>query len=87
MTLTDKDYNVIAEMIGDREKGKNYVDFEKDDEVLHIEYTYETEGYMDTGGWIETSRYLYIDLAETCKEDGIMHPFDIDTDRLEGLIA
>lgn len=90
MKLNDNDYQKIAAQI---EKGHNIIDYEKGDEMLHIECTFETEGsfeddyYNGTGAYVEFARNLYVESAEIINEDGKSTPANIDTVKLEGLVA
>ena len=73
MTLTTSDYIAIASQI---EEGKGSVEFEKENEILCFDYSYEIEGYVEddyfngTGAFIETSSLLYIENVESVNEDG-----------------
>jgi len=73
MTLTNNDYSEISSMI---EEGKGTIEYEKDGEILCIEYTYEVEGYVEddyfngTGAFVETSVDFNINEVECYNEDG-----------------
>lgn len=90
MVLNDKDYMEIASMI---DEGDGGLDYEKDGEMLHIDYTFDVDGYFEddrengTGAWVETSRCLSVDSAETTDIDGKTSTVDVDESRLERLIA
>ena len=44
MILTTSDYMTIASQI---EEGKGSVEFEKENEILFFDYSYEIEGYVE----------------------------------------
>lgn len=73
MTLTTNDYYEIANQIED---GSNSIEFEKDGEILFIECTLESDGYVEddyyngTGAYVETYRALYVESVESYNEDG-----------------
>lgn len=73
MTLTTKDYFEIANQM---ENGSNSIEFEKEGEILFIEYTLESDGYVEddyyngTGAYVETYRALYVESVESYDEDG-----------------
>ena len=94
MKLNDNDYQNIADLI---EVGEHNIEYEKDGEMLTIDYEYDTEGYVEddahcgygngTGAWVETGRYLFIHSAEAYDEDGNGTPCEVDCARLERLVA
>lgn len=90
MKLNDNDYREIASRI---EEGSDTIEYEKDGELLHIDYSYEVEGYREddyyngTGAFVETSRNLIIKNAETTDVDGNTKNVDMDESLLERLIA
>lgn len=90
MKLNEKDYRSIASQI---EEGSNVIDYEKDGEMLHIDYTFDVEGYYEddyqngTGGFVETSRSLRVENAETTDVDGKTSTVDVDESLLESLVA
>lgn len=59
MTLTEKDYNNILDMIGD---GKGYVEYEKDNEFFSFYYTLEVDGYCYDDYYNGTGEYVYTDV-------------------------
>lgn len=90
MTLTKSDYWSIAEQI---EVGKGTIEFEKDGEIICIEYEADEEGYIEddflcgymngTGAYIVTSRSLYITSADSYNEEGGETENDFDGWELE----
>ena len=90
MVLTSEDYLNIANMV---EEGGSCLEFEKGDELLHIEYTFKTEGYVEddyfngTGAFIETSRLFRIDSAVVTDGTGEEKVAVVDEDRISKLIA
>lgn len=90
MTLTTSDYMTIASQI---EEGKGSVEFEKDNEILFFDYSYEIEGYVEddyfngTGAFIETSSSLYIENVESVNEDGDETTNDFCESELEKFVA
>ena len=90
MTLTTSDYMTIASQI---EEGKGSVEFEKDNEILFFDYSYEIEGYVEddyfngTGAFVETSSLLYIENVESVNEDGDETTNDFCESELEKFVA
>lgn len=90
MTLTTSDYMTIASQI---EEGKGSVEFEKDNEILFFDYSYEIEGYVEddyfngTGAFVETSSSLYIENVESVNEDGDETTNDFCESELEKFVA
>ncbi len=90
MTLTTSDYIAIASQI---EEGKGLVEFEKENEILCFDYSYEIEGYVEddyfngTGAFIETSSSLYIENVESVNEDGDETTNDFCESELEKFVA
>lgn len=90
MKLDNNDYKEIASRI---EEGSDTIEYEKDGELLHIDYTFDVEGYYEddyyygTGAFVETDRSLFIEKCEVVDEDGKATPIEIDGKRLESLIA
>lgn len=90
MILTTSDYIAIASQI---EEGKGSVEFEKDNEILCFDYSYEIEGYVEddyfngTGAFIETSSLLYIENVESVNEDGDETTNDFCESELEKFVA
>lgn len=90
MTLTTSDYIAIASQI---EEGKGSVEFEKENEILCFDYSYEIEGYVEddyfngTGAFIETSSSLYIENVESVNEDGDETTNDFCESELEKFVA
>lgn len=77
MKLTINDYQELATQI---EVGKGTIEFEKDGEILIIDYKAEEDGYVEddyhcgymngTGAYVVTSRSLSILSVESFDEDG-----------------
>ena len=73
MKLTTSDYMNIASQI---EVGNGSIEYEKENEILFFDYSYEIEGYVEddyfngTGAFVETSSSLYIEGVESFNEDG-----------------
>ena len=90
MKLNDNDYREIASRI---EEGSDTIEYEKDGELLHIDYTFEVEGYREddyyngTGAFVETSRNLIIENVKAVDIDGNTKNVDMDESLLERLIA
>ncbi len=90
MTLTTSDYMTIASQI---EEGKGSVEFEKDNEFLFFDYSYEIEGYVEddyfngTGAFVETSSSLCIEGVESFNEDGEQTSNNFNESELEKMIA
>lgn len=72
MKLTTNDYENIAQKI---ENGKGHVEYEKDDELMVIDYELEEDGYIEddyyngTGAFVRTNRY-FTATATSCAENG-----------------
>lgn len=90
MMLTTSDYMTIASQI---EEGKGSVEFEKENEILFFDYSYEIEGYIEddyfngTGAFIETSSSLYIEGVESFNEDGEETSNNFNESELDKIIA
>lgn len=90
MMLTTSDYMTIASQI---EEGKGSVEFEKENEILFFDYSYEIEGYVEddyfngTGAFIETSSSLYIEGVESFNEDGEETSNNFNESELDKIIA
>ena len=90
MILTASDYMNIASQI---EVGKGSIEFEKDNETLFLDYSYEIEGYVEddyfngTGAFVETSSSLYIEGVESFNEDGEETSNNFNESELEKMIA
>ena len=90
MTLTTSDYIAIASQI---EEGKGSVEFEKENEILCFDYSYDVDGYVEddyfngTGAFVETSSSLYIEGVESFNEDGDETPNDFCESELEKFVA
>nr|DAP27671.1 MAG TPA: hypothetical protein [Caudoviricetes sp.] len=90
MTLTTSDYMTIASQI---EEGKGSVEFEKDNEILFFDYSYEIEGYVEddyfngTGAFVKTSSSLCIEGVESFNEDGEQTSNNFNESELEKMIA
>ena len=94
MKLNDNDYREIAAKI---EVGEHTVEYEKDGDLLCIDYEYDTDGYVEddarcgyengTGAWVEMGRYLYIHSTEAYDAKGEKIPCEVDESRLERLVA
>lgn len=89
MNLTASDYMDIASQI---EVGKGSIEFEKENETLFFDYSYEIEGYVEddyfngTGAFIETSSSLYIEGVESFNEDGEETSNDFSESKLERMV-
>lgn len=89
MNLTASDYMDIASQI---EVGKGSIEFEKENETLFFDYSYEIEGYVEddyfngTGAFIETSSSLYIEGVESFNEDGEETSNDFSESELERMV-
>lgn len=90
MILTTSDYMTIASRI---EEGKGSVEFEKENEILFFDYSYEIEGYVEddyfngTGAFVETSSSLYIEGVESFNEDGEETSNNFNESELDKMIA
>ncbi len=90
MILTASDYMTIASQI---EEGKGSVEFEKENEILCFNYSYEIEGYVEddyfngTGAFVETSSSLYIEGVESFNEDGEETSNNFNESELDKMIA
>lgn len=73
MNLTASDYMNIALQI---EVGKGSIEFEKENETLFFDYSYDVDGYVEddyfngTGAFVETSSSLNIENVESFNKDG-----------------
>ena len=73
MNLTASDYMNIASKI---EVGKGSIEFEKENETLCFDYSYDVDGYVEddyfngTGAFVETSFSLNIENVESFNKDG-----------------
>ena len=73
MNLTASDYMYIASQI---EVGKGSIEFEKENETLFVDYSYDVDGYVEddyfngTGAFVETSSSLNIENVESFNKDG-----------------
>lgn len=73
MNLTASDYMHIASQI---EVGKGSIEFEKENETLFFDYSYDVDGYVEddyfngTGAFVETSSSLNIENVESFNKDG-----------------
>lgn len=87
---TTSDYMTIASQI---EEGKGSVEFEKENEILFFDYSYEIEGYVEddyfngTGAFVETSSSLYIEGVESFNEDGEETSNNFNESELDKMIA
>ncbi len=90
MILTTSDYMTIASQI---EEGKGSVEFEKENEILFFDYSYEIEGYVEddyfngTGAFVETSHSLCIENVESYNEDGDETSNNFNESELDKMIA
>ncbi len=90
MNLTASDYMNIASQI---EVGNGSIEFEKGNEILVIDYSYDVEGYVEddyyngTGAFIETDSSLCIENVESFNEDGEETPNNFCQSELEKEIA
>lgn len=75
------------------EEGKGSVEFEKENEILCFNYSYEIEGYVEddyfngTGAFVETSSSLYIEGVESFNEDGEETSNNFNESELDKMIA
>lgn len=75
------------------EEGKGSVEFEKENEILFFDYSYEIEGYVEddyfngTGAFVETSSSLYIEGVESFNEDGEETSNNFNESELDKMIA
>lgn len=89
MNLTASDYMNIASQI---EEGNGSIEFEKGDEILYFDYSYEVDGYVEddyfngTGAFIETSSSLRIENVESFNEDGEETSNDFSESVLERMV-
>ena len=73
MNLTASDYMNIASQI---EVGEGSIEFEKENETLFFDYSYDVDGYVEddyfngTGAFVETSSSLNIENVESFNKDG-----------------
>lgn len=90
MILTTSDYMTIASQI---EEGNGSVEFEKENEILFFDYSYEIEGYVEddyfngTGAFVEISSSLYIEGVESFNEDGEETSNNFNESELDKMIA
>lgn len=90
MKLTTSDYMNIATQI---EIGNGSVEYEKGNETLYFDYSYDVEGYVEddyyngTGAFIETDSSLCIENVESFNEDGEETPNNFCQSELENEIA
>ena len=90
MNLTASDYMNIASQI---EVGKGSIEFEKENETLFVDYSYDVDGYVEddyfngTGAFVETSSSLYIEGVESFNEDGEETSNNFNESELEKMIA
>lgn len=90
MKLTDKDYKKIAQ---DVVEGKNYIEYEKDNETIAINCELVLDGYTEddyyhgTGAFVETSRNLYVESFESWNEEGDDTENNFDEDELMKWVA
>ena len=90
MNLTASDYMNIASQI---EVGNGSIEFEKGNEILVIDYSYDVEGYVEddynngTGAFIETDSSLCIENVESFNEDGEETPNNFCQSELDKMIA
>ena len=98
MTLTREDYrNIWNEIEQSQGQGECQMEYEKEGEVLSIEYTYEEEGYVEddfrcgymngTGAWVCTYRSLVVDSFQSFNEDGDETENDFNPATLEKMAA
>ena len=62
MNLTASDYMYIASQI---EVGKGSIEFEKDNETLFLDYTYDVDGYVEDDYFNGTGAFVEISLKVT----------------------
>lgn len=89
MNLTASDYMNIASQI---EVGKGYIEFEKENETLFVDYSYDVDGYVEddyfngTGAFVETSHSLNIWNVESYNKDGDETSNDFSESELERMV-
>lgn len=85
MTLTDNDYEILANQI---DEGEGYATLTKDDEELEVHYQCEEDAYREddyfngTGAWVVTAINLRVLNVQCINADGDPTPTDFDEDRL-----
>lgn len=90
MKLTDKDYTAIAQ---DVVEGTNYIEYEKDNEIIAIDCELVIDGYTEddyyhgTGAFVETSKDLYVKSVESWNSVGDDTENDFDQDELLKWVA
>lgn len=90
MILADEDYKIMRGMV---DEDSTSFEYEKDGEVLFVDYTLEVDGYFEddfsngTGAWVETDRYFAVTGAVSFDSDGAPTDNDFDASRLEKLVA
>lgn len=90
MKLTSSDYMNIASQI---EVGNGSIEYEKENEILCFDYSYDVDGYVEndyfngTGAFVETSSSLYIENVESVNEDGEETSNNFNESELEKMIA
>ncbi len=73
MILEEKDYYEMADLL---EEGCNQLEFEKDGELLVVDYEYSEDGYYEddyhngTGAFVCTNKELYIKNVACYNADG-----------------
>lgn len=84
MTLTNTDYQNIANEVSE---GLNTIEYEKDGEVLIIDYEYSEDGYReeDTNAYIVTERY--INAFSVCFRGDEEKECDFDDNKLLKFVA
>lgn len=90
MKLTEEDYKNIASQI---EEGTATVEYEKDGEVLVVDYILDLDGYVEddyfngTGAWVETGRMFEVMDSASYDTGGAETDNDFKASRLEELVA
>mgnify|MGYP004527053177 CR=1 FL=1 len=90
MKLTSSDYMNIASQI---EVGNGSIEYEKENEILCFDYSYDVDGYVEndyfngTGAFVETSSSLCIEGVESFNEDGEQTSNNFNESELEKMIA
>lgn len=75
------------------EVGNGSIEYEKENEILCFDYSYDVEGYVEdnyfngTGAFIETSSSLYIENVKSFNEDGDETSNNFCESELEKMIA
>ena len=85
MTLTDNDYEILANQI---DEGEDYATLTKGDEELEVHYQCDEDAYREddyfngTGAWVVTAINLRVLNVQCINADGDPTPTDFDEDKL-----